>query len=66
MYRQILDGKSILPLLTQSKDEIHTHLPLINVWGPEKVHSFAVVNRSGKFVYWPYANEEFTPMTVTL
>ncbi len=40
---------------------IHESLPLINVWGPKAVHSLSVVTRDWKYIYWPYAEQGFTP-----
>jgi arylsulfatase A-like enzyme len=56
-----LDGRSLLPLLDNPEDEIHTSLPLINVWGPAAVHSLGVVTRDYKYVFWPYAQNGFQP-----
>lgn len=54
-----LDGRDLSVLLDDPKAEVHAYLPLINVWGPKAVHSFAAVTRKAKFVYWPYAEGEF-------
>ncbi|MEC8553500.1 MAG: sulfatase [Planctomycetota bacterium] len=54
-----MDGRSLMRLLDDPQKEIHDYLPLVNVWGPNKVHSFAVVTKQGKYVYWPYAGEGF-------
>ncbi len=55
-----LDGKSLLPLLdAPANGAIHEFLPLINVWGPKEVHSFGVVTRDWKYVYWPWAEGDF-------
>ena len=55
------DGKSLLPLYDNPKGTIHNALPLINVWGPAKVHSLAVVTVDKKYIYWPWAGEGFEP-----
>ncbi|MEM7474537.1 MAG: sulfatase [Planctomycetota bacterium] len=55
-----MDGQSLLTLLDNPKQEIHDYLPLINVWGPNQVHSLAVVTPLGKFVYWPFASNGMT------
>ncbi len=54
-----LDGRDLSGLLSEPAGEIHTHLPLMNVWGPRAVHSLAVVTCSHKFVFWPYAADGF-------
>ncbi len=56
-----VDGKSLLPLYDDPQAASHDSLPLINVWGPDKVHSLAVVTQEWKYVYWPYAEGEFEP-----
>lgn len=55
-----VDGRSLLPLYDDPKSATHESLPLINVWGPQKVHSLAVVTKDWKYVYWPWAEGEFT------
>lgn len=55
------DGKSLLPLYDNPDASTHDWLPLINAWGPNACHSFAVVTRDWKFIYWPYESEEFEP-----
>lgn len=56
-----VDGKSLLPLYDNPETSSHKSLPLINVWGPEKVHSLAVVTEEWKYIYWPYAKGDFQP-----
>lgn len=56
-----MDGKSLVPLYDQPEADIHDALPLINVWGPVKVHSLAIVTRDAKYVYWSYAEGDFSP-----
>ncbi len=55
------DGRSLLPLLDQTANSVHEFLPLINVWGPAAVHSLAVISKDWKYIYWPYAEDGFTP-----
>jgi len=50
-----MDGRSLMKLYNNPKAETHQSLPLINVWGPKAAHSFAVVTKDWKYVYWPYA-----------
>lgn len=54
-----IDGKSLVPLYANPGAEVRKTLPLINVWGPKAVHSLAVVTKSQKYVYWPWAAEKF-------
>lgn len=54
-----MDGRSLMPLYDDPTNEIHKSLPLINVWGPREVHSLAVVTRSSKYIYWPWAEGDF-------
>ncbi|MEQ9408510.1 MAG: sulfatase [Fuerstiella sp.] len=54
-----LDGRSLLPLYDDPEAAIHDVLPLINVWGPRQVHSLAVVTVNWKYIYWPYADNDF-------
>ena len=55
-----LDGKSLLPLYDEPETAaIHESLPLINVWGPKQVHSFGVVTKDWKYIFWPWAADDF-------
>ena len=56
-----MDGRSLLPLLEDPNASTHDSLPLINLWGPKKVHSLAVVTKNWKYIYWPYDQGEFEP-----
>ena len=47
-----IDGTSILPILDNPDHEIRDCLALMNFWGPATAHSFAVVTRKWKYVYW--------------
>ena len=49
-----MDGVSLLPLLDDPEATVRETAALINVWGPKKVHSLAVVTKDHKYVYWPY------------
>lgn len=50
-----VDGKSLLPLYDDPTTDIRDSLALINVWGPIAVHSFGVMTKDWKYIYWPYA-----------
>ncbi|MDF1826328.1 MAG: sulfatase [Verrucomicrobiales bacterium] len=54
-----IDGRSLLPLYDNPAASTHEQLPLINVWGPEAVHSFGVVTADWKYIYWPYDEGAF-------
>ena len=54
-----VDGKDLMSLYRDPTTSIHESLPLINVWGPKKVHSFGVVTKQWKYIYWPYDEGEF-------
>lgn len=56
---KFVDGRDLTQLLDNPESEIHAYLPLINVWGPNQVHSFSVVSKLGKYIYWPYAEGDF-------
>lgn len=58
-----LDGKSLLPLLENTEQPVRESVPLINVWGPKAVHSFAVVTEEGKWIYWPFEDEFTKPVS---
>jgi len=55
---QNMDGRSLMTLYNDPKAQTHQALPLTNVWGPKAVHSFSVVTRDWKYIYWPYAEGE--------
>ena len=54
-----IDGQDLMQLYDDPDAAIHESLPLINVWGPKKVHSFGVVTKQWKYIYWPYDEGEF-------
>jgi len=56
-----LDGQSLVPLYDDPTAAIHDSLPLINVWGPKKVHSLGVVTKDRKYIFWNYAEGDFQP-----
>ncbi|MDB4634633.1 sulfatase-like hydrolase/transferase, partial [Rubripirellula sp.] len=56
-----MDGQDLMPLYDDPKAKIHDSLPLINVWGPKKAHSYAVVTESWKYIYWPYRDDQISP-----
>lgn len=56
-----MDGKNLLPLLDDPAANIHESVALINVWGPQATHSYGVVTRDWKYIYWPYASKGMQP-----
>ena len=56
-----MDGQDLMPLYDDPEAKIHESLPLINVWGPGKAHSYAVVTDSWKYIYWPYHDDKISP-----
>jgi arylsulfatase A-like enzyme len=56
-----IDGKSLLPLLTNPAGRVRDWLPLFNFWGVESARSMAVVSPEWKFIYWYYAGRGMKP-----
>ena len=56
-----MDGVSLLPLLDNPKVAVRETATLINVWGPQAAHSYGVVTRDYKYLYWPYEAGELEP-----
>jgi len=56
-----MDGGDLMTLYDQPDRKIHDSLQLINVWGPADAHSFAVVTKDMKYIYWPSARKGMTP-----
>jgi len=54
-----IDGVSLLPLLDNPKAAVRETAALINVWGPKAAHSYGVVTKDYKYLYWPYESGEF-------
>lgn len=55
-----MDGRSLLSLYDDPAGDIRESLALMNVWGPVPVHSLGVVTKDWKYIYWPYAEDDFT------
>jgi arylsulfatase A-like enzyme len=56
-----MDGRSLLSLYADPGATIHEWLPLINVWGPQAVHSLSVVTKDWKYIYWPCEEQGLEP-----
>jgi len=54
---QNIDGVSLKPLLDDPKQQVRKSLSLMNFWGPETTHSFGVVTKNWKYLYW-YSEED--------
>jgi arylsulfatase A-like enzyme len=54
-----MDGRSLLPLYDDPDAEIREELQLINAWGPIETQCLGVLTKDWKYIYWPYAGEEF-------
>jgi arylsulfatase A-like enzyme len=55
-----VDGRNLMKLYDNPASEIHDSLTLINVWGPAAVHSLSVVTKDHKYIFWSYAEGDFT------
>jgi arylsulfatase A-like enzyme len=56
-----MDGVSLLPLLDNPKAAVRETAALINVWGPQAAHSYGVVTRDYKYLYWPFEGGDLEP-----
>lgn len=56
-----IDGKNLLPLLTDLRGHVREFLPLFNFWGIESAQSMAVVTPEWKYIYWYYGGDGMTP-----
>ena len=54
------DGRNLLPLYDDPQADIRQSLALINVWGPAKAHSLSVLTKHWKYIYWSYAEGDFS------
>jgi len=52
-----IDGKNLLPLLTNPASKVRDWLPLFNHWGAASAQSMAVVSSEWKYIYWYYAGQ---------
>jgi len=50
-----IDGKSLLPLLSNPAGRVRDWLPLFNFWGQQSAQSMAVVSSEWKYIYWYYS-----------
>tara|TARA_R110002049_G_scaffold72490_1_gene186937 strand:+ start:24849 stop:26324 length:1476 start_codon:yes stop_codon:yes gene_type:complete len=58
---ETIDGADLMKLYDDPQSTIHSWLPLINVWGPDAVHSLGVVTKDWKYIYWPHDKGDYEP-----
>lgn len=56
-----IDGRDLLPLLTNPAGKVRDHLPLFNFWGAATAQSMAVVTTQWKYIYWYSADKNMQP-----
>lgn len=56
-----IDGKNLLPLLTNPQGEVREFLPLFNFWGIDTAQSLAVVTPEWKYIHWYSAKDGMKP-----
>ena len=56
-----MDGKSLVPLLANPKQDVRDQMAFMNVWGPLPTHSLTALTKRWKYTYWWYAGEGMTP-----
>ncbi|MDB2385249.1 sulfatase, partial [Polaribacter sp.] len=54
----IYDGKSLVPIVQDTKTQVRKSLPIVQVWGPKATHCLTVMNNQYKYVYWFYEDKE--------
>ncbi|MCA9056435.1 MAG: sulfatase-like hydrolase/transferase, partial [Planctomycetaceae bacterium] len=56
-----IDGRDLLPLLTDPQGDVRAALPLFNFWGAESAQSMAVVTPEWKYIYWYFGGDGLQP-----
>ena len=56
-----IDGRSLVPLLTNPAGKVRDALPLFNFWGIPSAQSMAVVTPKWKYIYWYYGSGGMQP-----
>jgi len=56
-----MDGKSLLPLLENSKEGGHETLALMNTYPPAPTTCMSIVSGPFKYTYWWFENDEMKP-----
>jgi arylsulfatase A-like enzyme len=55
-----IDGKNLVPLLTQPEAFVRDSLAIFNLWGTPSAYSMAIVTPEWKYIYW-YWGEKMDP-----
>lgn len=56
-----VDGVSLVPLLTDSSQDLREQLAFMNVFGPDATKSLTVLTKDVKYTYWWYGNDKMEP-----
>jgi arylsulfatase A-like enzyme len=56
-----IDGRNLVPLLTNPHEPVRQFLPLFNFWGIPSAQSMAVVTEDWKYIHWYYVGERMQP-----
>ena len=56
-----MDGKSLLPLLTDPTRDVRDQMAFMNVYGPMPTHSLSALTKQWKYTYWWYADGGMKP-----
>ncbi len=51
-FPKSVQGKTLIPLMSNPARQIHDSLLLINVWGTSSAQSLAVLTKRFKYIYW--------------
>ncbi|QGJ69341.1 Mucin-desulfating sulfatase [Planctomycetales bacterium 10988] len=53
---QVMDGKSLIPVVNQTAAKVRKHLPLFQVWGAAPTFSMSIVTPRYKYIYWCFGD----------
>jgi len=56
-----MDGRSLVPLLNNPKQEVRDDMAFMNVWGHMPTRCLTVLTKRWKYTYWWYAGEGMKP-----
>lgn len=56
-----IDGRSLVPLLTNPAGRVRDTLPLFNFWGIASAQSMAIATPEWKYIHWYYGGEGMAP-----
>ncbi|MBT8037746.1 MAG: sulfatase [Verrucomicrobiae bacterium] len=57
-----MDGKSLLPILSNPAANVRERMVLINVWGEKATHCLTTLTQRLKYTYWWYGGDGMTPV----